>query len=67
MLPIKIIHLLHQTSLLHVLSKTRLIREPYFRFDPAFTKALAVIHRNPLGMHAVTIPISVYFFIARPM
>jgi len=31
-LHIKIIHLRHQTSLLHVLSKTRLIREPYFRY-----------------------------------
>jgi len=29
----KIIHLRHQTSLLHVLSKTRLIRKPYFRCD----------------------------------
>ena len=32
-----------------------------------FTKALAVIHRSPLGMHTVIIPILVYFFIARPM
>jgi len=32
-----------------------------------FTKALAVIHCNPLGVHAVIIPMSVYFFIARPM
>ena len=33
-LPIKIIHLRHQTSLLHVLAKPRLIREPYLRCDP---------------------------------
>jgi len=54
-----------QTPLLHVLSKTRLIREPYFRCDPS--PKLLVNHRNPLGMHAVIIPISVYFFTARPM
>jgi len=61
----KIIRLRHQTSLLHVLSKTRLIREPYFRYggrnDPSpkllWKLWVAVIHRNPLGMHAVIIPI----------